>query len=234
MAVPQPTDPNSYYTTSQNQASYTGHHPPPPIYNRNPPFIRRLILALVLIFFIITAVSLVSWLVLHPHAPAVVLTMLSVSNFTLSNARCTGKYEVEFTLTNPNRKIDLEFERFEVFLAYKRDRFLKEDVDGVLHFTLVRMKQTRVHVALATETSSVHTMKKWTAMEMGREWKTTRVVSFDVRMQAVARFKASGWLSRHKDIDVVCSNLKVGFDSDNNMRGKLMGAGTRVCSANIL
>ncbi|GMP99107.1 hypothetical protein CsSME_00046722 [Camellia sinensis var. sinensis] len=242
MAASQPTYPTSYpnsQTTSNPHAySYTHHQTPQPKYNRNLPFVRRLILALILLFVAITAVGWITWLILHPQEPVFHVDSLSVSNFNISDLQKNARYEVQLTVTNPNKKINLEFETFSVSVFYKRNPLSTGSV--LRPFDVRKMNETAVKIELGSKPNENCQIRgKGTAIDManmGRDWKQ-RKMSLNVEMVGLAEFKASDWLSSHRTVGVFCENLVVVFGSDDmsRMTGKLKSTGGNdYCSVSLL
>ncbi|XAR60180.1 hypothetical protein NMG60_11033442 [Bertholletia excelsa] len=216
-------------STSQTQRQY---YPTHPIYNRNLSFVRSLILALTISFVIITAVSIITWLILHPRVPLFQINTVSVSNFTLSDTQLTGKFDVNFTVTNPNRKINLEFKSMGVTVSLKRTKPLARA--SVSAFNLRKMNRTEREVELNTEASEGYEANRRAAIKMmGRDWRN-EVVNFRVRMVGVAKFELSDSLSQHKTIGVFCDNLGVRFGSDNTTGKLLSPPRSRDCLVQIL
>ncbi|THG06804.1 hypothetical protein TEA_001953 [Camellia sinensis var. sinensis] len=175
-------------TTSNAHAySYTHHQPPQPKYNRNLPFVRRLILALILLFVAITAVGWITWLILHPQEPVFHVDSLSVSNFNISDLQKNARYEVQLTVTNPNKKINLEFETFSVSVFYKRNPLSTGSV--LRPFDVRKMNETAVKIELGSKPNENCQIRgKGTAIDManmGRDWKQ-REMSLNVEMVGLA------------------------------------------------
>lgn len=243
MTTPEPSCPNSYpnIQTNSNAFAYftsqTQHHPSPSsqpvIHDRNIQFLRRLIAALLLTFVLISAISIISWLILHPRVPVVRVDSLSVANFNLSSSQLTASYEVKFTVRNLNRKINLEVESLRVSVLYKRNRLSRGLVQP---FDVRKMNQTGVKVEFGTNASNGFPVwKKGAAVEMGRELRELGVVSLKLRMGGLVKFKAAKWLTKQSSIDVFCDNLEVGFRSDNNnLTGNPRTTSGKDCSVYLL
>ena len=103
--------PNSYSTqpsTSKDSANYN--------------FLGRLIFVLLSFFVIITLVIYIAWLILKPLPPDFEVDSFTVSNFTVSGSQIRGKYDIQVTLRNPNKKVDLYVEIFNIRVSYRRTR----------------------------------------------------------------------------------------------------------------
>ncbi|KAK9279395.1 hypothetical protein L1049_013074 [Liquidambar formosana] len=191
--------PNQY--TSQSR---------PPNDTRRTNFAHRLVLAMLSMFFLISAISCVVWLVLHPQDPVFRVNSLSVSNFTLSNSQLTAaNYKIELTVTNPNQKIDLSIEPLQISVRYKRIS-LSSNTTLNDSFELGNMSSR-------TLTPELHTkgvqFRDRTAEDMVREWRNG-VIYFVVKMEVGTRYRATAWPSKQRSMEVTCDKLKVEFSSD--------------------
>ncbi|KAK8503481.1 hypothetical protein V6N13_094688 [Hibiscus sabdariffa] len=71
-------------------------------------FVRRLIRTIVLLFVFINVVYFVAWLVLNPTPP-----VFQVNSFNISTS---ANYTIAFTVGNPNRKLSLLLDHFQVLV----------------------------------------------------------------------------------------------------------------------
>ena len=133
--------PNSYSTqpsTSKDSA-----------YNN---FLRRLIFVLLSFFVIITLVIYIAWLILKPLPPDFEVDSFTVSNFTVSGSQIRGKYDIQVTLRNPNKKVDLYVEIFNIRVSYRRTRLSQNTKASRLLF-LEKSNQTSVKAELDSKLS---------------------------------------------------------------------------------
>ncbi|CAJ2654749.1 unnamed protein product [Trifolium pratense] len=177
-------------------------------------FIRRLALTVVSIFVLLMAVIGIAWFVMHPHDPSFAVTSLSVLNFTVSDSQITSMYEVRLTVTNPNKKIQLILDDFNVVILYSEVVLSMAEVQQPL--LLVKMSNKSVNVELVMKNSV-----KLVQENLVKEW-NKGVVNFDVKMVVRVRFEAGIWPSKEKILCVYCEDLDVEFYSPKNT-GKLLG-----------
>lgn len=180
-------------------------------------FVRKLTLTLVSIFFLLMAIISIAWFVMHMHDPAFRVMSLSVSNFTVSDTQLRGKYQVELTIRNPNKKIEVVLDHFHVMVSYGA---VVLSVAAVQPLYLEKMANKAVKVDLVVR-DSPKLVHKVVPEGLVKEWKKG-VVNFDVRMVVRARFEAGILPSREKFLDVFCGDLDVGFFSPKDT-GKLLG-----------
>ncbi|KAI9388153.1 hypothetical protein POPTR_009G020000v4 [Populus trichocarpa] len=87
---------------------------------RRSSFVPRLTLIVVMFFFILCLIIFIAWLVIHPLDPAIRLNSLSVSNITVSNPQFAANYDIEFTVNNTNKKVNLFVDQVEVIVNYRK------------------------------------------------------------------------------------------------------------------
>ncbi|KAJ7981224.1 Late embryogenesis abundant (LEA) hydroxyproline-rich glycoprotein family [Quillaja saponaria] len=189
--------------------------------NRSYPinFVRRLIMTLVLIFVIMSVIIGIVWIHLNPHVPEVRVSSVSVSNFTLSDSQLTGKYKVELTIRNPNKKVDMFIDHVNVYFNYKRTQLSRVMVQPIY---VEKLKQKNMKVGLVTD-PGFSVSNKVSGDDLGKEW-SKGFVQYNLRMSVRIRFKYGDWPSREKLLDFFCENLNVEFFSAKNT-GKLIGVG---------
>ncbi|GAU19989.1 hypothetical protein TSUD_273240 [Trifolium subterraneum] len=177
-------------------------------------FVRRLTLTVVSIFVILMAVIGIAWFVMHPHDPSFSVTSLSVSNFTVTDSQITCKYEVRLTVTNPNKKIQLILDDFNVVILYSDVVLSMAEVEPPI--LLARMSNKSVNVDLVMKNSV-----KLVQENLVKEW-NKEMVNFYVKMVVGVRFEAGIWPSKEKILCVYCEDLDVEFYSPKDT-GKLLG-----------
>ncbi|KAK7263448.1 hypothetical protein RJT34_31038 [Clitoria ternatea] len=158
---------------------------------------RKLILMLVCIFVAFMAIISIAWHVMDPHDPGFGVTSLSVTKFTVSDSQLRGKYEVGLTFKNPNKKVQVELDSFNVFVLYGKVELVTRDLPK--------------------------SVQKVVAENMVEEW-NKGVLDFNVKLEVRVRFEGGFWPAKVKFLNVYCGNLDVGFFSPKDT-GKLLGIG---------
>lgn len=181
--------------------------------------VRGLTLTLVSIFVILMAIIRIAWLVMHQHEPSFHVMSLSVSNFAVSDSHLRGKYEVGLTIKNPNKKIQVMLDRFQVLVFYGEVGISVAAVQPV-YLEKMANKSVKVELVVRDSTKLVH---KVVSEDLVKEW-NKGVVNFNLKMVVRARFEAGVWPAREKLLDVYCGDLDVGFISPKD-NGKLLGIG---------
>lgn len=163
----------------------------------------RLVVAL---FVVGSAVSLILWLSMHPRLPAFHVESLSVSGFNLSVSQLTAKYSIGLNVTNPNNKIDLQIDQFDLSVVY-RGVPLSRMVRGFSPSLLIlRNHGSQVEFEKGTDQLNKKTRKRIIGNLAGKG-----VVSFNVRMNVRVKFQAYRWLTKRKALVVLCKNQNVVF-----------------------
>lgn len=157
---------------------------------------------------------------MHPHDPTFGVTSLSVSNFTASDSQLRGKYEVELTITNPNKKIQVVLDRFNMLVLYGEGKLAVAEVQQPVVLEKMRLMSNRsVKVDLVVRNSPKVVVPENLVKDMNKG-----VVNFDVKVVVRVKFEAGIWPSRDKLLDVYCGDLDVEFYSPKDT-GKLLGMG---------
>ena len=198
--------PNSYSTqpsTSKDSANYN--------------FLRRLIFVLLSFFVIITLVIYIAWLILKPLPPDFEVDSFMVSNFTVSGSQIRGKYDIQVTLRNPNKKVDLYVEIFNIRVSYRRTRLSQNTKASRLLF-LEKSNQTSVKAELDSKLSRY--LRKNDLENLGQNL-SEGVICFDVRMPVSTTFTYGNWPRMERLMLVYCKNLRITFLS-SKLVGKLV------------
>lgn len=180
-------------------------------------FFRDLTLIVVSIFVILMAIIGIAWLAMHPHDPFLEVISLSVTNFSVSDSELRGKYELSLTITNPNKKVQLVLDSFNVGLLYGHV-LLSEAAGQQSPLFVNKMENKCVKVELAERNSPESVMHE----DLVENW-NKGVVKFNVKMGVRVRFEAGIWPSREQFLHAYCGDLNVGFSPKET--GKLLGVG---------
>lgn len=224
---------NGYPPGAHSGASYPYAAPRPQYANyqyyapdRRAAFLRYFLVAVIAFFVIIGTVLFIVWLVLRPRLPKFEVESVAVTNFSVSNASqyVSGDWVVRFQVANPNKKMKISYTDIEAYLSYKTESLSETRLQP---FDQGTRNQTVVQASFAAADSYVD---NWAVSGINAD-RASGAVSFQVRLIALARFKAGWWRARRRVIKVVCGNLAVGLSS-NNGTGKLTG-GARDCSVGL-
>lgn len=181
-------------------------------------FFRQLTLTVVSLFVILMAIIGIAWLVMHPHDPGFRVASLSVSNFSVSDSYIIGKYEVGLTITNPNKKIQVILDRFNVVVLHDEAMLSVAVVQQPVLLEKISNRSVKVELGIRKREST-----KLVPENLVKDW-NKGVVNFDVKMVVRVRFEAGIWPSRDKMLGVYCGDLDVEFYSPKDT-GKLLGIG---------
>ena len=198
--------PDSYSTqpsTSKDSANYN--------------FLCRLIFVLLSFFVIITLVIYIAWLILKPLPPDFKVDSFTVSNFSVSDSQIRGKYDIKVTLRNPNKKVDLYVEIFNIRVTYRRIRLSQNSKAFGLLF-LEKLNQTSVKAELDSKLSRY--VRKNDLENLGQNL-SGGVICFDVRMPVSTTFTYGNWPRMERLMLVYCKNLRITFSSSKSV-GKLV------------
>ncbi|XP_057955296.1 NDR1/HIN1-like protein 10 [Malania oleifera] len=217
-AYPYPAPPSQYNYYAANM------HPYPQYYAPRATFFRRFLAAMIAVFVIIGTIVLIIWLVLRPRLPEFRVDSISATGFNFSVSQVTGKWDVAFTVTNPNKKISISYDNVESLFSY---RLTLLAVTAVPPFGQGTRVQTAFNASFAAQSVYVNE-RDANAMSADRRGGS---VSFNVRVLSRVWFKTGAWRPRRRLLRVWCEGLSVGFSS-NGGAGKLVG-GPRECGVGL-
>ena len=192
----------------------------------------RLILILVLLFIIIRVSIFSAWLILKPQLPLVTL-----SNFSLSSDHNLLNIDqpIRFSIKNPNKKIKVYFDFYEVLLSCGRMILLRASSEkGCLSFEVGKKSQKNLTVKLksfSTERGRCG-LRNWDRRSKFGDNKKSyghdRVMRFKVQMLIGMKYSAlNDWLIRRKTILVFCKAEVYFFAADG--KGKLENGDKKEC-----
>ncbi|XP_075635917.1 uncharacterized protein LOC142608099 [Castanea sativa] len=180
-------------------------------------FVSRLIFVLLSFFVIITLVIYIAWLILKPLPPDFEVDSFTVSNFTVSGSQIRGKYDIQVTVRNPNKKLDFNVEIFDIRVNYRRTR-LSQKSEALRSLFLEKSNQTSVKAELDSNLSRY--VRKNDLENLGQDL-SGGVICFDVRMPVTTSYTYGNWPRMERSMLVYCQNLKVTFSS-SKLVGKLI------------
>ncbi|KAF8039608.1 hypothetical protein BT93_B1969 [Corymbia citriodora subsp. variegata] len=188
--------------------------------------VRCLIATLILLSILASAASFIAWLTFHPHPPVFRVNSLAVSGFNISSPQFTPRYDLELVIMNPNKKIIFFIDDFSFQVSYKGIPLLKRAMDSSHYVQILSNRSSEVEFELDAEKLS-NKRKRKVLRDIEGDWRRG-VVSFQVKVNMMADFRAGGWLSRQRSVEASCKDLSVEF-----LRGKATGKlpdGGRFCS----
>jgi len=188
---------------------------------RRPSFVPRLTLMVVMFFFILCLIIFIAWLVIHPLDPAIRLNSLSVSNITVSNPQFAANYDIEFTVNNTNKKVNLFVDQVEVIVNYRKGLLSSTKILGKREY-LGKMSEARPwKVELGRD--AVCSLKDRVFKDISDEW-SKKIVNFNVKLSITAGFEIGVLPTKQRIMEFQCMNLTVEFFSTKGT-GKLMSGG---------
>ncbi|KAF8015976.1 hypothetical protein BT93_H1505 [Corymbia citriodora subsp. variegata] len=224
---------NGYPPGAHSSAAYPYAAPRPQSANylyyapdRRAAFLRYFLVAMIAFFVIIGTVLFIVWLVVRPRLPEFGVESVNVTNFSVSNVsqHVSGDWLVRFQVANPNKKMKISYTDIDASIYYKTESL---STTRMPPFDQGTRNQTVVQASFAAADSYVD---NWVVSGINAE-RPKGAVSFQVRLIALARFKAGWWRARRRVIRVFCGDLPVGLSS-NNGTGKLTG-GVRDCRVGL-
>ncbi|KAJ6670496.1 LATE EMBRYOGENESIS ABUNDANT (LEA) HYDROXYPROLINE-RICH GLYCOPROTEIN FAMILY [Salix viminalis] len=206
-------------TRQSFQIHYRPSDAPQPGGSRISSFVPRLTLMLVMFFFILCSIVFIAWLVIHPLDPAIRLSSLSVSNITVSNPQFAANYDIEFTVNNTNKKVNLCVDHVRVVVAYRKGPVSSKILERSEY--LGKMGESRLKAELGRD--AVRSLKDGEFKDISDEW-SKKIVNFNVKLSVRAGFQIGVLPTKQKIMEFRCMNLPVEFLSTKGT-GKLMSGG---------
>ncbi|KAJ9188623.1 hypothetical protein P3X46_000003 [Hevea brasiliensis] len=189
--------------------------------------ITRLMLLLVMSFLTLSFVSAVIWLVIDPHDPTFGLNSLCISNITLSDSQFTANYDIEFSVNNTNKKVNLVIDDVKVTVSYGR-AIISLRVLEAISVSVPKTTQEKLMVVL--DRHSVHSIKNRVFKEISDDW-SKKIVNFNVGLFVRTKYDLGVWPTKKRFFHVSCLALTVEFLSTKRT-GKLMSA-AKGCSLHL-
>ncbi|XWS73843.1 hypothetical protein CRYUN_Cryun02cG0164200 [Craigia yunnanensis] len=159
--------------------------------SRSSLFVRRLIVTIVLLFVIIKVVNFIAWSILHPLPPVFELNSFNIS-ISPPNSPLNTDYDIVFTIRNPNKKLSLLLDHFEILVFQGKTKVSSEQMPtGQSVYLKKNPMDFPVH-------GKVLKLKSF-----------LREVTFNVQVNFRTKFLASNWFSKRELMAVYCSDLNV-------------------------
>ncbi|KAK3408273.1 hypothetical protein EUGRSUZ_J00544 [Eucalyptus grandis] len=215
---------NAAYPYAVPHPQYTNYQYHAPVRRAN--FLRYFLLAMITFIIIIGAILFIVWLVLRPRLPVFVVESVTLNNFSISTSsqQVSGHWLVRFQVRNPNQNMKLSYADIESYIYCNSEPLSRTRLPP---FNQGARSQTVVQASFVAMDSFVD---GWAVSGIIAE-RASGVVRFQVRLIALAQFKAGWWPERRASIQVLCGDLAVGLPS-NGEAGKLTG-GARECRVGL-
>jgi len=144
---------------------------------------------------------LITWLVLRPEKPKYYLEYASVSQFKVTNdGLVNSKLLFNITTRNPNKKVDIYYDKIEAFLLYDDEEIAWASIPP---FFQRHKNTTFLHAPLSGYLTSLHPD---TSRDLKLEQSSGKV-DLVFRLYARIRFKVGNWKSRHYTLSVKCRHV---------------------------
>ncbi|KAF3439458.1 hypothetical protein FNV43_RR17736 [Rhamnella rubrinervis] len=195
--------PQTFYTTT----TASGFRPSQPTNSQTPHLaIRRLILLVVVLLVLVCASIAIAWLSLNPRLPLITLNSFTISNFTLFKSQLVSNSDIELTVRNPNKKVTLRLESFNVVVWYREKVPLSRTWMEDLH--LEKKTETVSKAKLGFEGRDEISGCKKVLGDSGWNLRNGSVI-LNVEMSISAKFRAGDWLTMRKSISVSCNKVEL-------------------------
>ncbi|XP_044482013.1 uncharacterized protein LOC123208547 [Mangifera indica] len=209
--------------SSATHSSFNGASPPD--HSRSSLCVRRLMILLVLFFVLIILVISIAWSILHPINPVFTLNSLTISNFTLVNSRVNADYDFDLSVHNPNEKLTLIIDGFQVIVKYHYKKILSESWEKRVKLEKTSNQSLKMH--LRPKDSSVNRVNKHSFKLLSTDF-SKRSLNLTVEVYIRTSFVSEIWPTKETCMKVSCNNLNVQFGAAEvsvNGTGKLSGGG---------
>lgn len=219
VAAPPPTN---YYNYPNNAYNY--QYDPDAV--RRATWLRRIFAFVIAVVVILGTITFIIWLVLRPQLPEFRVDSLTVSNFTIEKSSLVSfTSEVRLTAKNPNKKMDLSYDRINGWLFYANSELAQTSLSPF-------SQDTRSETALSANFAVVESFVDGSvANGINSEKSKNENVKFNLRIASRVKFEAKAWRARSRYLKVFCGDLTVGFPSGRSS-GTLTGVPNQ-CSVGI-
>lgn len=206
-------------STDRAMANTTNSRWPPPhpesqshlhCFNSSP-FLRGFAAGMALLLFIAFVIYSLQWLFFHPILPALRLDSLQLANFS-SAAAAAPSWIVGFSINNPNKKLAISFQNLDSSIYYK---------DNIIAQARIRrfLLRPRNSTTLVIPFIAVSLVDESVLNDINGDL-ARGTINFTVVVLGYANFQISLWQWRGTNIQVVCSDLSVGFSWPPSLAGR--------------
>ncbi|KAJ0260193.1 F126 [Hirschfeldia incana] len=209
-----PNPPGTAYPY-QNHNPYYAPQPPSP----RAVLLRRLFTAFTVLLLILGLILFIFFIVVRPQIPDVYLNSLSVSNFTVSDNRLAGKWDLGLQFRNPNSKMSLHYDDVLCTLYFNRATLSETRLQP---FDLGTKDQTPINATLSVSGTYVEGR---VVDSIGKERAEKGGVEFDLRVVSLVTFRY-GVYRRRRYVTVFCDDVAVGV-AGNSTSGNMVGSAKR-------
>ncbi|KAK6235260.1 hypothetical protein SCA6_010597 [Theobroma cacao] len=191
--------------------------------SRNSLLVRSLILSILSLFAIISLLDFVVWRIIHPLPPVFEVDSFCISTTPPKHSPLTSTaYDIQFGITNPNKKLSVLMDNFEILVFHGKNMISRERMRPVY-----LKKMTKESSNIPRDLPHLHgKMIKFKSIQWSK-----RGVNFDVKVKFQVRYMVWSWLPKRADVEISCRDLSVKFLTAEG-KGDLMG-GRRECSAHF-
>ncbi|KAK4255289.1 hypothetical protein QN277_008304 [Acacia crassicarpa] len=147
-----------------------------------------------LLFALMICVIAIAWFVINPQEPSILVSSLTVSNFSVSDSELRGTYDIGINISNTNKKIDMSLSELAVSVLYHEVEIARGTAQEKEPMPLERTRELnlKVHVVVMKVDSSELGKKKKVFTQVVEEL-SRQVLNFNVRMELVVSFEAGNW-----------------------------------------
>ncbi|KAL6559115.1 hypothetical protein OROHE_006484 [Orobanche hederae] len=221
---PYQTDPK--YLTS-NDFYYPQQHYKPlvPEPNGGSSFGRVMLVLMAVLVASMCMMTLVMWLMFGTYIPEFEVQSLKISNFTVTNTTLTGEWDVDISVSNMNKELDVCFDRVMSSVYYK-EALLGISAVETFHVPQMQREEFNFTLLSAEQTAGDNNRLQSWVLPMLAHDHSNGVVVFSLRLALKANFTTPSMVYRQEDMRVLCENMQVMFSMVTG-EGKLShGLGT--------
>lgn len=210
----KPTPPGYYPTTAQNFVLIGPPHRSPGY-----KFARVFLVVLIMIFFGVTVLSLLAWLIYGSDIPVFYAQSLNMTVFRLDNTGINATLSANMSVRNPSERYEVQYEYVEAALVYE-DNLL--DTNYVNPFVLA--KTERGSISFKFQIPNAH-QKNIAGAAWEKDIESDRrdkgAVVFDMRIIANAVYRRNDHPTTSRTLRIFCGELEIVFPSPTDTTGKL-------------
>ncbi|XP_056864538.1 NDR1/HIN1-like protein 10 isoform X1 [Raphanus sativus] len=207
---------NGYPPNAGTAYPYQNHNPY--YVPLQPPSLRAVLIFTAVLLLPILSIFFIFLIIVRPQSPTVYLNSLSVSNFTVSDNRLSGKWDLRLQFQNPNSKMSLHYD--DVLCTLYRGRETLSET-RLQPFDLGTKDQAPFNATLSVSGTYVDGR---VVDSIGKERAEKGSVEFDLRVVSLVTFRYGVYTGRSSET-VFCDDVAVGVGgniSSGNMVGPAM------------
>ncbi|XP_054789178.1 NDR1/HIN1-like protein 26 [Prosopis cineraria] len=162
---------------------------------------KKFSLALSIFITAILLLSLAIWVILRPAKPQFSIQQVDIYQLSLSGSRINSSIQVTLLSKNPNQKVAIYYDDFQVYATYKG-----QQITSYTSLPPLYQDHEESNLLTAPLVGNEVPVAPSLGYEMGRDQTVGRLV-LNLRVSGRLRWKVATWVTGHYGFDVKCISV---------------------------